>query len=823
VGGDRVDFFVSHAGADRAWAEWVAWQLAAAGYTVELDVWHWKPGQNFVLAMNDALARCDRVVALLSPAYFERDRFTTEEWSTALLRRSNSGPGRLIPVRIEPMQPEDMPEILRSLIFCDVFGMHAAEARRVLLSTVAEAGSPDGEPAFPSHELPAGQPDSPRMPGSLPPVWTIPTRNPAFTGRDDLLAAIRQRLLAGDRALVQALHGMGGVGKTQLAAEYAHRYAGAYDLAWWINAEQAALIGDEFAALGLALGCVHDGARAEVARAAVLAELRRRDRWLLVFDNAASPADIVPWLPSGRGHVLITSRESGWAEIAELTEVGLLTRPESVALLRARAASLSQPDAGRLASQLGDLPLAMAQAAGFMAETGTSASEYLDLLRTQAGALLAEGTPWSYPRSLAAATRLIADRLDHEDPAAGQLARLCAFLAPEPIPQDLFANAGVELPGELAARAADPLAWRQTVARLSSQSLTRTDHRGIVMHRLTQAILRDRLTPDQAAATRQHADALLVANDPGDPANPANWPRWAAVAPHLLAADPAATTSPGLRRMARNACRYLLARSDWRAGYDLATALREQWRERFGDDNEDTLAAATYLGWALRNMGHYAQARDLHQDTLDRYQRLLGDEHPDTLNASNNLAVDLYKLGQLPAARRQYQDALDRRRRVLGEEHPEKLNSASNLATVLRVLGEVPAARDLHQDILDRKRRVLGNHHPDTLTSAHNLATDLRDLGDVIAARELDQDTLDQRRAVLGENHPDTLNSAISLASDLRQIGDLHAARQLDKDTLDRRRQVLGENHPDTLNSVANLDIDQRLLSEASPDPEYPC
>ena len=136
-----------------------------------------------------------------------------------------------------------------------------------------------------------------RRPGPLPPgsvlrVWNIPARNPGFTGRDGLLAAVRERLLAGDRAVVQALQGMGGVGKTQLAIEYAHRFADGYDVAWWVDAEQAGLIGDQFAALGAALGCVQPGAGTEAVRAAVLADLHQRGRWLLVFDNAENPADI---------------------------------------------------------------------------------------------------------------------------------------------------------------------------------------------------------------------------------------------------------------------------------------------------------------------------------------------------------------------------------------------------------------------------------------------------------------------------------------------------------------------------------------------------
>ena len=338
--------------------------------------------------------------------------------------------------------------------------------------------------------------------GARPRVWNIPARNPGFTGRDDLLGQVREQLLAGDRAVVQALHGMGGVGKTQLATEYAHRFAGGYDLAWWINAEQGGLIGDQVAALGLALGCVQPGAGTEAARAAVLAELRHRGRWLLVFDNAEDPADVAPWLPGGGGHVLITSRQRGWDEVAAPVEIDVLARAESVAILQTRVTGLSGADADKLAAELGDLPLAIAQAAGFMAGTGMAADEFLILLATRAGQLLAQGTPGSYPRSLAAATGLIADRLARQDPAAAELASVCAFLAPEPIPESLFTAAAGVVPGELAARAADPLAWRQTLAQMTRQSLARIDHRGLQMHRLTQAILRDRLTPAQAAATR---------------------------------------------------------------------------------------------------------------------------------------------------------------------------------------------------------------------------------------------------------------------------------------------------------------------------------
>jgi transcriptional regulator with XRE-family HTH domain len=652
-----------------------------------------------------------------------------------------------------------------------------------------------------------------------PRVWNIPARNPGFTGRDDLLAEVRELLLAGDKTAVQALHGMGGVGKTQLAAEYAHRFAGTYDLAWWINAEQGGLIGDQVAALGLALGCVQPGAGTEAVRAAVLAELRHRGRWLLVFDNAEDPADVTPWLPGGGGHVLITSRQRGWDEVAAPVEVDVLARAESVAILQTRVAALAGADADRLAAELGDLPLAIAQAAAFMADTGMTADEFLMLLRTRAGQLLDQGAPGSYPQSLAAATGLIADRLARQDPAADELASVCAFLAPEPIPESLFTGAVSVLPSELAARAADPLAWRQTLAHLTKQSLARIDHRGLQMHRLTQAILRDRLTPAQATATRAYAEALLAASDPGDPPNPVTWPQWARLTPHVLAADLAATDSPALRELARYTCWYLIERGDTRTAHNLATSLRQQWRDRLGEDHEHTLTAAHYLAWTLLEMGRYAESRDLNRDTLLRRRRVLGEDHPDTLYSAHNLAIDLRKLGDVEAARDLNQDTLDRHRRVLGQDHPDTLRSATILAHDLRELGEVQAARDLDHDTLDRRRRVLGHDHPDTLRSASHLALDLRELGEVQAARDLDHDTLDRRRRVLGHDHPDTLRSASNLAHNLRELGEVQAARDLDHDTLDRRRLVLGEDHPDTLASAANLATDLRELGETDDAP----
>jgi hypothetical protein len=214
--GGRRDFFISHAGHDRAWAEWVAWHLSVAGYNVELDCWDWGPGDNFVLNMSEALDKADRVVALLSPAYFEPSRYTADEWSAALVK-DEEGQHRLLPLRIAVCE---VPRLLQPLLSGDLFGIAEEEALQRLLAAVRGPARPSERPVFPSSGGDRGRQaltgSAPRLPGSLPPVWNVQQRNPAFVGRDAALVELRDQLLAGGTAVAQALHGMGGVGKTQL-------------------------------------------------------------------------------------------------------------------------------------------------------------------------------------------------------------------------------------------------------------------------------------------------------------------------------------------------------------------------------------------------------------------------------------------------------------------------------------------------------------------------------------------------------------------------------------------------------------------------------
>ena len=501
--------------------------------------------------------------------------------------------------------------------------------------------------------------------------WSgVPARNPGFKGREAVLSAVHDGMAGDGRAAAQALLGMAGVGKTQIAIEFAHRFAADYDIVWWVSAERPEAVLAQFLTLAVELGWASADEEPEPVRRAVVRALHSRGRWLLVFDSAERPADVAPWLPGGSGHVLITSTAQGWDDVAVPRPVNVFTRAESRAVLQGRVTDLADADADKVAAEVGDLPLAVAQAAGTWPRreprlASTSASCGTVRLRCWNSV-----SPGSTPGSLAAAAVLSFDQMQSEDPAGAEVAAVCAYLAPEPVPTGWFPAAAGKLPTPLGMQAANPVAWGQVVYRLHRSGLVRVEASSLVMHRLTQAIIRDHLGADPATEARAMAETLLAANAEGDETLPENWPQWARLLPHVLAADPAASENPHMREAGVAASWYLLRQGDYQGRHNLARRMYEKWRERLGADDPSTLGAATSLTAALAGLGCHSEAQYLDQDTLARRRRVLGDDDSATLITANNLAGNLRSLGDYQAAKELIEDTLTRRRGVLGEDLP---------------------------------------------------------------------------------------------------------------------------------------------------------
>jgi hypothetical protein len=356
---------------------------------------------------------------------------------------------------------------------------------------------------------PAGQATSgeARFPGHRPAVFDVPARNPHFTGRNDLLEALRIHLAErATGAVVQAsaVYGLGGVGKTQLAVEYAHRYAAAYDLVWWIPAEQPAAISGRLAALARRLGLAElPGLEEQVG--VVLDALGQRDRWLLVYDNAHAPTDLDGLRPpAGGGQVLVTSRNPAWGGVAATVRVDVLPRYQAVGFLAERTGSADQATLEQLAEVLGDLPLALEQAAAYLEETGTSAGEYVELLRDRAPELFTLGRPATTEHTIATTWTVSLHRLRTKARSAEDLLTLYAFLAPDDLPRGLLAEHSGALPEPLASAVGDRLRFQQAVGALRRYSLVTVSGDVMSVHRLVQSVVRSSLHPDKPTVDPQN-------------------------------------------------------------------------------------------------------------------------------------------------------------------------------------------------------------------------------------------------------------------------------------------------------------------------------
>jgi tetratricopeptide (TPR) repeat protein len=653
-----------------------------------------------------------------------------------------------------------------------------------------------------------------------PQIWgAVPLRNPDFVGREALLEQLRVRLLeSGEQAtavLPEALHGMGGVGKSQTVVEYIYRHASEYDIVWWIPSEHPTTIRSSFVDLAKRMG-VKAGS-AETAVPAVLETLRsgvQNRRWILVFDNAERPDVVRAFLPTGLGHVVVTSRNAEWAGVARTVEVDLFTRDESIELLRRRGGgNITDPDADLLAEALGDLPLAVEQAASWRAQTGMPVAEYVDLLAKNSAELLQAGDSGEYDVSVAAAWNVPLNRLKTDRRGALELLQVCAFFSPEPISRSLFTGVrGAPVPDALAEAFSDPIKLNQAIREINRYSLAKIDHsrNTLQLHRLVQAVLRDQLDQSQWENMRHSVHLMLVNGDPGDPENSASWQVYADLLPHAINSRAVDCQDSWVRTLVTNLVRYLMSSGDYHGALSLAESAWEAWKKTLGQNHVDTLVIGRHRGSALRRVGRIAEARDVNNEVYALMRENLGEDHEATIAMADVLQIVPRSEGRLYEERDRSAETLERARRVLGEDDPGTHRYAFAYSGLLRLTGAYFEARDLDQKTLRWRTANLGDRHAATLNTRAGLAMDIRECGLYVEACEMQEETSDLQAEVLGRDHPITIGGDRCLAVARRKAGLHDKAMELTDDVYNRYRLRHGEGHIDTITGLMDMATELR-------------
>ncbi len=803
--------YLSYAPEDRMWADWIEAVLTRANFRViprSTVTAAATAGDERDIQSEHELQSAPRAIAVLSSAYLHSLE-ARSVWK-ALSAGDAAGMHRqLVPVRVSDVR---ITEPFTDHPVVDLARLDAGQAAARLLWALDRPAQTAGNAPAPAGE--------PRFPGTIPPIWNVPARNADFTGRGATLEKLRDKLAGGGVAVVvaQALYGLGGVGKTQLALEYAHRFMADYDLVWWVPSERAEEISLALAELARKMGLQVGDNVAEAAEAA-LEELRRdaTPHWLLIFDNADDPKQLEPYMPTGAGHVLITSRNQGWSHTAEPLEVDVFTKDESVAHLLRHVPQLDPADAYRVAEALGHLPLAVEQASAWLEQTGMPARAYIDQLTTESTRILALNQPSDYPMPVVATWNLSFDQL--RSPAAVRLLQILAFCSPGPISMNLLYSDEMNeslLPFD--ETLSEKLMLGRVIRDVSRFALVKVDQgsNSLQIHRLVQAVIRSQMTDEEQKEARHEVHKILVGARPrqGETDDPANWSTYDIIWPHLGPSQAEECTDSRTRQLLIDWVRYQWKHGEFESALSQANRLQSLWTQQLGPDHQQTLHLQFQIANVMRSLGRFSDARDMDTYVLERQRAVLGADHPHALMTAGGLAADLRALGFFQEALESDRETYESFKEQFGADYERTLMAANNLASSLRLVGDCFAARQLDQETLDRRRVVLPPDHPYTLSSALGLALDMRAAGAFRESVDLLRDTWARYQAILGEDMLETLRAAASLAVSLRKAGEQSEAMTLQQDTYERYKRRYGAGSPDTQSCGLNLACDYAAVDD---------
>ena len=734
-------------------------------------------------------------------------------------------------------------------------GQHAAEVAGQRAGAVEDIT--DGNPVDDEDLAEAALGAEVTAPAAPPVSGPLPSRLTEFAGREVWLSRLRRTLATPDRDTPVVIQGLCGIGKSQLAVEYAYRYAQEYELIWWISCADLDEVHDAMTALASELGRSVGPADEDDRYAQLFDALRVGQpyaRWLLIFDGADDPEEIrdliPPMIPPITSHVLITTRNSRWAASGDLLELDTFTREESVQFLLQQMHRVSPAEAHRLAEAVGDLPLVLEHAI----EARIATDEYMARLRTDPLRLL-EGQPVDYPATVAAQWRTAIARLRDNSPEALDLLRCLAFFGNEPVPRDWLERGGYVEGISIRQVLRVPLLLAGSIRTLRRAGLLRVRadvQTTLEVHQVTRRVIRSIVSKEDANLARHDVHLLLVAADPLDPDNPANWGDYDNMRAHAAHSSIEYCDDESVRTLVVNMTRSLTAAGNPRAAIGQADYVLRRWsaadsrtnrapsgaiqtmrlakaaallacgqchdafrlhdetlsaiRAQAGEANARKVPLDSIAGAQFRISGRFADARAADRKSLREHAARFGREHPQTFIAVNGVIADLTLNGEYAAAGREATRAYTDSLAFHNESgYPAVLLQQNVLGRCEWLRGKYDQAADTiggaraRYDAIVANGRLSGDH-PWRLANRTDHVVARRDSG--TPGAELDDlanDMQDVRRRwwrTLGVDHPQTIAATVALASILLRIpGRDSAAIRLLTDAHGRYQSVLPD-HP---------------------------
>jgi len=828
--------FLAYAPEDRFWADWASDQLERSGTQVarlpQDDTW-----------LNESLRPS---VIVLASAYLNQSQAGERATHIALHAQEDSGFADRFDLVVVQVSEEPVAEPLTSAVPISFLHCDDDQARTRLLYRFVLIDRPGiGRQSWMAR-FPAG-------PGPTRSRSKLPPRNPEFIGRGEEFEAMRDRFRTAEGICDWTLSGAAGVGKSEIAREYAHRFTLDYDLQWWIPARNRRSVRDSLTELAEEMKLPAGRDRPQAVLDA-LADGHPYARWLLVYDNLVDIGVLAGLRPaSGAGHVIITTRAPAASAPTMATgEINPFQSNDSVALLRDQVPDLSEQDAKKVAALVEHMPLSLRLAAAWIRE-----SAVLMRREVRAGKVLprAEAAEWaaaefcarvdrqmmqqpagqsqgSAPVSLAAALGVVTETLRKDDSGrlVLRLSQLCAFLSADGVALRLLRSTSMltALASAVAdgdALALDPLELDQVLQSGSRSGLVDVVWKhpaSLKMHRVVQTLVRDVMTPEEHQARHREVLRGLAAFAPTDADGNIQQDRhdFAELQKHLEPSGAATSDEISVRRWIVNHVDYLYRKRDPEAcqfAVELSNLVLTGWKPGSRVETSLRMRLKFHLANLHRELGRDPETilrQD--QDLLEEQRAELGPTHPRTLKTGRSRGADLRSLGRFAEACGEEQTTLQGFREVLGDDHPDTLRAANNLALSFFLSGDIPTALALERRNQARRLALFGPDNPDVWRSTCNVGIYLRELGRYEDALKVLTDSLAHIIQLRHPGHSDEMRIQWNRAITMRCSDDVTGALELNTETLRGYRVLFGEDHPRTRACKLSFALDHHQIGDSA-------